>query len=394
MSCLALRNIRRMTLSPLTLRHVRRSPLPFALRHERATLAAVALRRERRTLLAALPRGHERAPLAALPLRHNRAPWLVVSLGNERAALLASVLWDERRSPLTLLRWAAHRWPRRAGGARTRSGRRAVCLMGLGASRRGAERTIIAIFARSHRHTGGDPLEEVHLLPGEEPPPARLQPFESNRPNRDSRERHDLVTKLCEHPANFAVLALGQDHLQDRGVPLVRDRLDTLRPNLAFGEPDSLDELLKHFGGRLPCDHGAVDLLHAELRVRQLVGQFPVVREEHQPDAHLVEPSDAVDPLRDARNKIHHSGTARGIIVRRYIAFWLVDRDIRGFLILNRHTVDRHAVASYHDLRAEFTGDLAVDCHPSLENHVLRRPAGANPCMRKHLLETLGLHAR
>jgi hypothetical protein len=122
----------------------------------------------------------------------------------------------------------------------------------------------------------------------------------------------------------------------------------------------------------------------------QLVGEVAVVGQEHETDAHLVEPADCVNALRDLRQEVEHPGTARGVVVGRDVALRLVDREIDRTLDLDFLTVDGHGGPGRVDLRAQFADHFAASGHPSLEDQVLASPARADSGMSQDLLEPFG----
>jgi hypothetical protein len=150
------------------------------------------------------------------------------------------------------------------------------------------------------------------------------------------------VAELGEHPPDFAILPLGEDHFQDGRLAPLADRPDALGPDLPLGEPDPLHQLVEDIPGRRAGDDHSIELLDAVAGVSQLVGEFAVVGQEHQPDAHLVEPADGVDALGDLGEDVEHPGTARGIVVGRDVPLGLEDREVDRLLDLDPLAVDGH----------------------------------------------------
>ena len=183
-------------------------------------------------------------------------------------------------------------------------------------SRRAAHGAVDAVSSGGDLDPGGDFLQQVDFVRAQEPPASGLEAFQRDRPDGDARQSHDLVAELREHPAHFAVLPLGEHKLHHGRVALVRDRLRSLGPNFSFREPNAIDELLQNFRRRGSRDHRAIHLLDAELGVSQAVGHLPVVREQHQPSAHLVETAHRVDALGDLGDEVDDSRTSRRIVIR------------------------------------------------------------------------------
>ncbi len=249
----------------------------------------------------------------------------------------------------------------------------------------------LAVLHPGHRDrlARRDPPEEVDLATGQRPELAGGQTLGRDRPDRDPGQGHHLVAELGEHPPNLAVLALGQDQFQDRRLAPLADRPDPLGPDLAFGQPDPVGELRQDLASGRAGDGHPVKLLDAELGVGQLVGQFAIVGQEHQADAHLVEPPDGVDALGDLGQEVEDPGPARGVVVGRDVSLGLVDREVDRPLQMDLLAVHRHGLAGGVDFGPEFLDDLATDRHPPLEDQFLARPTGTDAGMGEDLLEPL-----
>jgi len=85
------------------------------------------------------------------------------------------------------------------------------------------------------------------------------------------------VAEPGEHPADLAVFPFGEDHLHDGRQPLVADDPHALGANFSLGEPDPLGQLVENFPPGFSGDDDSIDLLDAEFRMRELIGEFPVV---------------------------------------------------------------------------------------------------------------------
>ena len=203
---------------------------------------------------------------------------------------------------------------------------------------------------------------------GEEPPAARLQALQRDRTDSDPGQSHHLVAKFREHPAHFAVLALGQNHLNYRGLAFVGDWLNSFGADFALGQPDTFHKFLKHVGTGGARHDGSIDLLNAEPWVRQFIGELAIIGQNHQPSAHFVEPADGIDALGNVGNEVDNPGTAGRVFIRRDVALRLVNGDIGGSLVPNHVTIDSDSIAAWDDFGAEFANDHAVYGHSSVKN--------------------------
>jgi len=233
-----------------------------------------------------------------------------------------------------------------------------------------------AVGRPGHRHgfAGGDPAEQVDFLAGQGADLPSGQTFQGDRADGDAGQHHHLMTELGQHSPDLAVLPFGEDQFEDRRVPLLGHRADPLGPDLPLGEPDPLGQLIESGALGTPGDDDAVQLLDAELGVRELVGEFAVVGHDHQPDAHLVEPADGVDPLGDFRQEVEDARPSRRVVVRRDVALGLIDGEVDQAFLLDLLAIDRDGDPPEVDLGPEFLDDLTADGHAPLEDQLLTSP--------------------
>jgi hypothetical protein len=198
------------------------------------------------------------------------------------------------------------------------------------------------------------------------------------------------VAELGQHPPDLAILSFSENELEDGRVAPLPDRLDPLGSNLSFGEPDPFGQLAEDLAGRRTGHDDPVKLLDAVFGVSELVGEFAVVGQQQEPDAHLVEPADGIDALGDLGQEVENSRSTRRVVVRRDVPFWLVDREVDRALDLDLLAVDRDRGPGEVNLRPEFADDLAVDRHPALEDQILASPSRPDPRVSQDLLKPLG----
>ena len=67
--------------------------------------------------------------------------------------------------------------------------------------------------------------------------------LQNNRPQRNARQAHDLVSELGQHAPDFAFPPLGKNQLERGCFPLGPNHSDVPGANLAVGEPNSFGEL-------------------------------------------------------------------------------------------------------------------------------------------------------
>ncbi len=188
---------------------------------------------------------------------------------------------------------------------------------------------------------------------------------------------------------NFAVLALGQYHFEDRGVASFTRGSNSPSPDFALGQPHPLGHLFENLGSWASGDDDSVDLFHPKFRMGQPVGELAVVGQEHQADTVLVEPADCVNPFGNLGQQIDDPGSARRVVVRRNVPPGLVNGIVDVALALDLLSIDRDDGGVGIDFRSQFANDLAVDRNSALKDQILARPARADACVCENLLEPL-----
>ena len=139
------------------------------------------------------------------------------------------------------------------------------------------------------------------------------------------------MLELREHAANLAVLAFAQRDPQPGAGPLLLDRFDAPRLDLAVAEVNPLEQLLQIVARWLAGDLHEIGLSDAETRMHEPIGQIAVVGEQQQSFAVLVEPAHGVDPLGDLGHQVDGARPAGGVAVGAQVAARFVDEPIDAF---------------------------------------------------------------
>jgi hypothetical protein len=124
-------------------------------------------------------------------------------------------------------------------------------------------------------------------------------------------------------------------HLRGRGQPVV--------------ELDPGSKAAQHLRVRLALELRLVHLLDLVARVRQPVGELPVVRQQERPGRVDVEPPDRHHPSALARDEIDHGAPPFRVARRRHNARRLVEEDVRERLPGDLLPVERHDVVRADD---------------------------------------------
>jgi hypothetical protein len=139
--------------------------------------------------------------------------------------------------------------------------------------------------------------ERFDLAPGELPTLPRQEVAQRKGANGDPLQLVNLVAERGQHPADFAILALVEHHLQHGALLVLRTDRDPLRMHLRLGEPDAPPQLVDQFFRRHARDLHEVLLLDTIPGVSEEIREPAVVGEQDQPLAHPIEPTDREQPL-------------------------------------------------------------------------------------------------
>ena len=223
--------------------------------------------------------------------------------------------------------------------------------------------------------TAGHETEELDLTTRESAALAHGDTLQSDWTDRDPGQRHDLMAHFREHPANLAVFPFGQHHFHDARLAFTSDEPHALGAHLALCQPDSFGELVEDLVPRLAGNDDPIDLLDAELRMRQLVGKLSIVGQEHQPRALFVESTHSVGALRNLGEKVDHPRFSRWVVIGGDIALGLMDCVIDVAFGVDLLAVERDLLLASVHFCTELAGHFAVDGDPTLRDQLL---AGAS----------------
>ena len=120
------------------------------------------------------------------------------------------------------------------------------------------------------------------------------------------------MPEFGQHPANLAVLSLGQDELQHVGLALAAQETGPLRADLSIREPNSRRQFGQNILIRCACESSAVEFLNAESGMSQAICQLAVVGQDHQTGAFLIQSTDGVNALRNFGKQVDNAGLPAG----------------------------------------------------------------------------------
>jgi hypothetical protein len=92
--------------------------------------------------------------------------------------------------------------------------------------------------------------ESLDFAPGQLPPLAGEQVAQRELANTDPLELVHLVAEPCQHPPDFPILSLVEDHFKDGALLVLRADIHPLGMYLPLGQRDAAADLIEQFLGR------------------------------------------------------------------------------------------------------------------------------------------------
>ncbi len=208
-----------------------------------------------------------------------------------------------------------------------------------------------------------------------------LQPTELDRPEAHPPQLHHPVADRLGHPPHLAVAPLAQDDLDlplTNPLNLRRRRHPVLELHPALQPPQ--------IGvGRRPPQLRPIRLAHPVARMRQPVGQLPVVREQDQPSRLGIEPPHRIEP-RSRVDQFDHSRPSPWFPRRRDHPSRLVHRPDLPRLSPNQAPVHPHLI-SICDVPRRVRDHLPANPDPPLGDDHLSFTPRSDPSMSEKLGE-------
>ena len=214
---------------------------------------------------------------------------------------------------------------------------------------------------------------------------------QAQRAHADPLQSLHLVPDPGQQAANLAVLPLGQHNFQQRAVPLGFDERRRLGGEPSFREVHPLLQLIDNLARGDPRDLHAVDLFDLEAGVGQAMGQLPVVGDQQQPFAVLIQSPDGEQPLGRLGEQVDHPGTSLGIAVGAEHPGRLVDEVVRPAVNVEPFAIEADILHVGIDAGPQFGDGLTIDGHAARGDVLFATAAGADAGHRQQPLQP---HAR
>jgi hypothetical protein len=218
------------------------------------------------------------------------------------------------------------------------------------------------------------------------PPLAGQQVAERETSDRYPLELMDLVTEPREHPADFAVLALVEHHLENGALAVLGADRHPFRVHFSLGQPHPLPQLAEQVFRGNTRDLHEVFFFHAVAGMREEVGERTIVGQQDQALAHAVEPSHGEQAV-ITRDEIDDPRPSGRIDVGRDDADRLVQQVHDTADLGQPLTIDPDFLRPRIDAGAEFGHHDPIDLDAARRDQFLARAAAAEAGRRQHFLQ-------
>jgi len=187
-----------------------------------------------------------------------------------------------------------------------------------------------------------------------------------------------LVSQAGEHSANFPIFALVEHHLQNRALFVLGADRDPLGVHLTLGKSHAPVDLVEQLCRRHTRHLHQILLLDAIARMGQKIGQVAVVGDQDQPFAHPIKAADGEQPS-FRRHEIHHSRSARGVIIGGHHTDRLVEHVDHPLRVREPLAVNANLLGGWIDPHSEFGHNGPIHLDSASGNQLLTGPAAAEP---------------
>ena len=207
---------------------------------------------------------------------------------------------------------------------------------------------------------------------------ADRQIAEHERAVAGADQARDLEAEIFEHAADFAILALGQDHFDPHVCAGAAFEIGVDRAVAHAFDLDAVDQLLKLLLRDRPVGAGAVGALDAGGGQFELALQLAIGGEQQQPLGIEIESPDRHEAREVLRQPvIDRRATGRITLGDEQAGGLMIEEQPRRLGCGDGHAIDGDAVQRLQDRRGRIEHD-AVECDPPFSDHPLDLAAGGN----------------
>ncbi len=169
-----------------------------------------------------------------------------------------------------------------------------------------------------------------------------------------------FVADIVKHPANLPINSLPQDDAQFHR----RDRMNAFQLGAFAVEHDAAQQFRREF--RVPgfVERDFVFLVDLESRMRQLLREIAVIRQNEQPFALRIEPANIEEPRKMRRQQIEDCVARIRIASRRNKARRFVQHDVEPAFRSHHFAADLDVISLVR-LITKISADATVDRDPA-----------------------------
>lgn len=231
-------------------------------------------------------------------------------------------------------------------------------------------------------------LEKLHFLGNELAVGSHRQVFNLDRTNGNSSQLKNLVAHLSQHAPNLSIASLFEhDHKIARlGIPLLE--LDRFHTRNAFCQSDTAAKEVEIALSQMAVTTDKIGFFDPVPRVRQTIGQCPVVRNQDQSFRGAIQSADWKQP-EVGMDQINHPRPTTGVAVRANHSKRFIEQEIGTLGLRQRNTVDSNFLAERVDSNAQSRYCSSIDFDTARKDELFAFAATGNAGRCQNFLEPL-----
>ncbi len=207
--------------------------------------------------------------------------------------------------------------------------------------------------------------QRVHFFFLERPVLPYFELADRDGADRGAHQLPHAAAYLLDHPPHLAIAALGDDHLERSLVLILPEQMHLGRTRGTFIQLHPRAQLLQLLLAQLARRFHQVSLRHLVVRIHNALGKLRIVGQDQQTAGVQIQPSHRNHVLRQAADQIVDRRPAFRVLIRRQVAFGLVEQNVFLLGCLDGLAVKRYGIPfEIHPLIGSLRG-AAVHLHPA-----------------------------
>src|SRR5215472_8060525 len=238
------------------------------------------------------------------------------------------------------------------------------------------------------------PLQSRHFLLRQLPEFPRRN-IQSQRPHRHALDLLHLVPHVVKHPPYLPIPPLDQNHLVP-GIRRIGEQPHFRRrrfypPPILERDGYAVPQPLERLPRRPSADLHVVRFRNVRGRTCQSLRQLPIVGQQQQSLARIVQTPDRIQSFSLLSEQFHHRWASLRVARRRDVPLRLVQQQVNALLRrLHRCAVHTNAIVRRVGFRPKLRHGLSIHRDPPCADQLLRLPTRSDSGSSQDFLQSFG----